>query len=93
MGVRKSERCTTEFTDGLEPPRCRNRGIRLFDGDPVCQDCYESLEDGYQKFLIEEGLNPEEQGDDLYTWNYNINNSIIDKKKKELKNSKYFKPF
>ena len=86
MGVRKSERCTIEFTDGLEPPRCRNRGIRLFGGDPVCQDCYESLEEGYQKSLIKDGL--KDDGDDLYTWNYNINNSVIAKKKRQLENSK-----
>ena len=82
MGVRKSERCTTEFSDGLKPLRCRNRGIRLFGGDPVCQVCYKGLEDGYQKSLIKDGL--KDDGDDLYTWNYNINPFVIAKKKKEL---------
>tara|TARA_R100000234_G_C4838700_1_gene110129 strand:+ start:270 stop:437 length:168 start_codon:yes stop_codon:yes gene_type:complete len=53
MGVKKSERCQIEFSDNLEPSRCRNKAVEYFGGLDVCKNCYDALEEGYQKSLIE----------------------------------------
>ena len=43
--------CSSVFTDGSN---CQNKAVEKWGGDPVCLNCFEACERGYQKSLKED---------------------------------------